>query len=260
MIRVSTRVSELLGEPEQLPVRLHGGLADLEISLERTALLCVDMQQHVARPRAGPKAEAAGILDLTAETEYYWRQLEAAIENLRKLQAAFRLVGLEVVHTKGGTLAPDGRDRGRMKSLLRAGRSPMAGSSPQRLTPVPWDSPIIDELSPRPGEIVFTKNGSTAFGMTRIDLILHQLGIEALVIGGVVTNQCVEATVRGAFDHGFGVVLVDDACATYSEDLRRGTLRSIGDWFCKVVQTQEVLSWLASPRPPHAPSSNPPSR
>ncbi|MGQ0569066.1 MAG: cysteine hydrolase family protein [Armatimonadota bacterium] len=245
MIRVSSRVSTLLGEPEQLPIRLHGGLADMEIDLRRTALLCVDMQEHVARPRGGPKAEAGRLLGFEAELDYYWRQLEAAIGNLQRLQAAFRRAGLEVLHTKGGLLTPDGRDRGKMKSLLRAGRSRVAGQSGAALPgTVPQDSPIIPELAPLPNEMVFTKNGSTAFGMTRIDLALHNLGIETVVMGGVVTNQCVEATVRGAFDHGFGVILVDDACATYSEDLRRGVLRSIGDWFCKVVTTDQALSWF----------------
>jgi nicotinamidase-related amidase len=245
VIRVSSRVSTLLGEPEQLPIRLHGGLADMEIDLGRTALLCVDMQEHVAKPHFGPKAEAARLLGCEAELDYYWSQLEAAITNLKQLQTAFRRAGLEVVHSKGGLLTRDGRDRGKIKSLLRAGRSRVAGLSGAPLPgTVRQDSPIIPELAPLPNEIVFTKNGSTAFGMTRIDLALHDLGVETLVIGGVVTNQCVEATVRGAFDHGFGAILVDDACATYSDDLRRSVLRSIGDWFCKVVTADQVLSWF----------------
>ncbi len=245
MIRISSRVSTLLGEPEQLPIRLHGGLADIEIELRRTALLCVDMQEHVAKPHVGPKAEAARLLGLEAELDYYWGQLAAAIRNLQRLQGAFRRAGMEVLHTKGGLLTPDGRDRGKMKSLLCAGRSRVAGQSGATLPgTVRQDSLIIPELTPLPNEMVFTKNGSTAFGMTRIDLALRNVGIETLVIGGVVTNQCVEATVRGAFDHGFGAILVDDACATYSEDLRRGVLRSIGDWFCKVITTDQVLSWF----------------
>jgi nicotinamidase-related amidase len=245
LMRVSDRVSALLGEPEQLPVRLHGGLEDLPLRLEATALLCVDMQEHVALPRIGPKAEAARALGIEDELAYYWRQLDAAIPNLAHLQRVFRRAGREVVHTKGGLLTQNGRDRGPMKSRLRAGRSARAGGSGVELPScVPRDSPILSDLAPAGDEMVFVKNGSTAFGMTRIDLVLRDLGIETLVIGGVVTNQCVEATVRGAFDHGFGVVLVDDACATYSEDLRRGTLRSIGDWFCKVTTTDAVCAWF----------------
>lgn len=246
MIRVSSRVSALLGEAEQLPIRLHGGLADMEIDLRQAALLCVDMQEHVALAYAGPKAEAARVLGIEPELEYYWRQADLAVRNLRRLQRAFRTAGLEVVHTKGGLLSADGRDRGKMKSLLRAGRSRVAGQDGAELmSSVPQDSPIVHAVAPASNELVFVKNGSTAFGMTRIDLVLRNLGVEVVVVAGVVTNQCVEATVRGAFDHGFGAILVDDACATYSDELRRGVLRSVGDWFCKVVTTDEALSWFA---------------
>lgn len=240
-MRVGGSVADLLNEDSQLPIRLHGGLPSLTFDLTKTALLCVDMQRHLATPRSGPKAEAAKALGLEAELEYYWSRLELATRNLRLMQDAFRRAKLEVVHSRGGRLTPDGRDRGPMKSQLMAGRSLPNGQREFRAL----DTEIIDQLAPLPRELVFEKNGATAFGMTRIDLALWQLDIEALVIGGVITNQCVEATVRGAFDHGFGVLLVEDACATYSEELQRGTVRSIGDWFCKVVTTDEVLTWFA---------------
>lgn len=237
-----TTVAELLGEQPQLPIRLHGGLRPGPIDLEKTALLCVDMQEHVATPRLGPKAEAAKRLGLERELEYYWSRLERTIDNLALLQETFRRAGREVVHTMGALATLDGRDRGRAKSRLHAGRS-IGGGAPEeaRVSQAP---PIVVRLAPLPNELVFRKNGSTAFGMTRIDLVLWNLGIETLVVGGVVTNQCVEATVRGAFDHGFSVVLLHDATATYSEELQNGTLRSVGDWFCQVAATSEVASWF----------------
>lgn len=245
LIHVASKVSKLLGEQDTLPIRLHGGLGQLHFSLSQAALLCVDMQEHLARPGSGPKAEAATILHLEKELEYYWTRIELTIGNLRRLQAAFRGAGLEVIHQKGGSLTPDGRDSGRMKSLLRAGRSPYAGDSGIVLsTAVPRDSPLISELAALENEMVFVKNGATAFGLTRIDMALRNVGVEILVVGGAITNQCVEATVRGAFDHGFGVVLVDDACAAYSEELHKATLRSIGDMFCKVLRTDDVLQWF----------------
>ncbi len=253
-IRITTRVSQILGTPEQLPIRLHGGLADFELELRTAALLCVDMQEHLARPRAGPKAEAAALLGLEEELEYYWHQVEMAVSNLRRLQAVFRRAHLEVVHTKGSRLTRDGRDRGRT-NWLRAG----AWVAGLRLSSsIPRGNPIIPELAPLENEVVIEKAGASAFGTTPIDLVLRNLGIETLVVGGAITNQCVEATVRGAFDHGFGVVLVDDACATYTEELRRATLQSIGDWFCKVVRIDEVLSWFpeeGSLKPQHSQTS-----
>lgn len=235
-------VAELLNEPPQLPIRLHGGLQSGPIDLEKTALLCVDMQEHIATPRQGPKAEAAKRLGIEKELDYFWSRLEMTVENLRQLQEAFRAAGREVIHSMGALATLDGRDRGRAKSRLRAGRAVVSGDGPT--STVPPAPPIIEALAPLPNELVFKKNGSTAFAMTRIDLVLWNLGIETLVIGGVITNQCVEATVRGAFDHGFSVVLLHDATATYSEELQNGTLRSVGDWFCLVASTADVLSAL----------------
>ncbi len=242
-IKIKTRVSELLGAQEPLPIRLHGGLADMELELRSTALLCVDMQEHLARPRSGPKAEAAALLGLEQELDYYWLRLEQAVSNLQRLQSAFRQASLEVIHTMGGRLTRDGREGGRMKPQLRAGAW-VAGIRVS--TSVARGNPIVPELAPLENEVVIVKDGASAFGITRIDLVLRNLGIESIVVGGAITNQCVEATVRGAFDHDFGVILVDDACATYSEELRKATLQSIGDWFCKVVTTNEVLSWFAA--------------
>ena len=238
-----TPVTELLGEPPELPSRLHGGLQQANLDAGKSALLCVDMQRHVATSRSGPKQRAAAALGLEAELAYYWQRVDATVTNLSMLQRVFRNAGLEVIHTMGSLATIDGRDRGRAKSRLRAGRvvaAPGAVANPE----VTGESPIIDAVAPLPNELVFRKNGATAFGMTRIDLVLWQLGIETLVVGGVVTHHCVEATVRGAFDHGFNVVLLHDATATYSERLQEGTVRSVGDWFCSMASSDAVARWV----------------
>ena len=89
------------------------------------------------------------------------------------------------------------------------------------------------------------KTGTGFFGITVIDKILTNLGIENLVISGVVTHQCVESTVRGAFDHGFNVILAEDACASISDELHSASLRALGGWFCEVRSTQEILEEVA---------------
>jgi nicotinamidase-related amidase len=107
------------------------------------------------------------------------------------------------------------------------------------------ETQVIDALRPLDDEIVIHKTATGFFGITNIDQVLTNLGIQNLVIGGVVTHQCVETTVRGASDYGFNVVLIEDGCATLSEELHRASLRALGDWFCKVRSTAEVLDELA---------------
>lgn len=239
------RVSQLLGEPEQLPIQVHGGLEDISLDRQHTALLIIDMQKGLAIPYQGAKAAGARELGLEQELEYYWNRVKMTVRNLGRMRDAFRAASMEVIYLKNGSRAADGRDRGAAHRLLHAGR----GYRTRTGEIVPYPEPggdIIDELAPAPNEIVIEKYSAGAFGNTNIDLILHNLGITTLVAGGLVTNQCVESTLRGAFDYGFIPVLVEDATGTWSAELQNGTLRSIGDWFCPVRTTDEVLAEVAT--------------
>ena len=61
--------------------------------------------------------------------------------------------------------------------------------------------------------MVIPKTASGIFNATNIDYILHNLGVERLVVFGVYSHQCVESTVRDAADRGYLVTLVADACS-----------------------------------------------
>ncbi len=74
-------------------------------------------------------------------------------------------------------------------------------------------------MKPLENEIVLPKTASGVFNATAIDKILRNLGIENLVITGVVTDNYVENAVRDACDRGFAVILVEDGCAAVTEEL-----------------------------------------
>ncbi|MCZ7569626.1 MAG: isochorismatase family protein [Ardenticatenaceae bacterium] len=67
------------------------------------------------------------------------------------------------------------------------------------------------------------------------------MGVEVLVIGGVVTNQCVEAAVRDACDLGYRVILVEDGCAAVAPELHAASLRALNKVYCHVRSTAEVV-------------------
>lgn len=68
-------------------------------------------------------------------------------------------------------------------------------------------------LAPLPGEDVLDKNYPNAFRETGLERSLRDRGIDELVVVGMMTSMCVDATVRAAADLGFGVQVVADACA-----------------------------------------------
>lgn len=97
------------------------------------------------------------------------------------------------------------------------------------------------EISPRPGEIVVNKHRYSAFVNTRLDSILRTLKIDTLLITGVSTNVCVESTARDGFMLDYHVVLVEDACASYSREAHEMTLTNIQDYFGTVAGSGELM-------------------
>lgn len=70
------------------------------------------------------------------------------------------------------------------------------------------------ETAPLAGETVLQKHFPNAFRETPLLDHLRSLGTERLVIAGMMTHMCVDATVRAAADLGFQVLVTADACAT----------------------------------------------
>jgi len=73
---------------------------------------------------------------------------------------------------------------------------------------------IHESIAPLAGETIITKHFPNSFRETALLEHLKQLGIERLVISGMMTHMCVDATTRAAADLGYAVLLAADACAT----------------------------------------------
>ena len=73
---------------------------------------------------------------------------------------------------------------------------------------------IHASIAPLPGETVIVKHFPNSFRETNLLEHLQGLGIERLVICGMMTHMCVDAAVRAAADLGFQVLVAADACAT----------------------------------------------
>jgi len=78
---------------------------------------------------------------------------------------------------------------------------------------------IPSELKPGSGDIVATEHWcSSGFANTDLDLQLKKHGIDKLIVTGLIAHTCVEATVRFAAELGYGVTVVKDATASYSNE------------------------------------------
>jgi nicotinamidase-related amidase len=107
-------------------------------------------------------------------------------------------------------------------------------------------------LDVRPGDLRATKARASAFFPGNCDLPdrLAALGVEHVLITGLVTNVCCESSARDAHELGYQVTLVCDALAGQAFGLHEASLatwfRSFGD----VRPSAEVVDLLAVARIP----------
>jgi nicotinamidase-related amidase len=212
-----------------------GGLPQSKVKAGSTALMIIDMQ-YVDADRnhgLGLDGQERGWTD---EMEYYFGRLETlVIPNNKRLLDACRDAGIPVVHVRVMNLAGDSSDtswRYRMFGIF--------------VPPGDKDAEIIPELAPLPGEVVLSKTTSSVFMSTNADFVLRNMGIDTLIITGVVTNNCVESSTRNATDIGYRVLLVGDACAAWTQEGHDYCLRHLDRNFAIVKTTDHVLEEIAA--------------
>lgn len=105
-------------------------------------------------------------------------------------------------------------------------------------------------VAPLPGETVLTKHWPNSFRDTGLGEALTACGAKRLVVAGMMTHMCLDATVRAAFDLGYAVTVAADACATRQlvfagrtvapADVQAAFLAALGAVYAEVVATAEV--------------------
>jgi isochorismate hydrolase len=104
-------------------------------------------------------------------------------------------------------------------------------------------SEIIDDFDTSMG-IILKKSQYDAFHETELELILHDNGIEQVVITGVMTHLCCETTARTAFVRGFDVFFTIDGTASHDEGCHLSTLLNLSHGFATPVIIQDLLAFM----------------
>jgi ureidoacrylate peracid hydrolase len=198
-----------------------------------TVLVVVDMQNGFCHPQ-GSMARLG--LDVTG--------LTAAIEPCVRVLAWAREAGIPVIHTRM-QYRPDYADGGLSISQMMPEMVPMAS-----LAAGTWDTDNVAELQPIAGETVIGKNRFSAFYAPEFEATLQRLGIRSLIVCGVTTNCCVEATVRDAFQRDYETVVVKDAVGELEQVRHDSALRTMGFLFSDLLTSEEVKArWDESALP-----------
>jgi nicotinamidase-related amidase len=113
-----------------------------------------------------------------------------------------------------------------------------------------WGATIVDVLTPHTQDIVIEgKRGLDAFASTNLDFILRSKGIQTVVLGGFLTNCCVESTMRSAYERGFDVITLTDCTATLSQEAQNMALTHNFGMFSRPMNHDEFLKLLAQGEP-----------
>jgi nicotinamidase-related amidase len=108
-----------------------------------------------------------------------------------------------------------------------------------------WGAEICDDLSPQDDDIVIEgKRGLDTFASTNLDFVLRSRGVETVILGGFLTNCCVESTMRTAYEKGFDVVTLTDCTAATSDEEQKVATSRDYPMFSKPMTSDEVIGTL----------------
>lgn len=196
---------------------------DTPIDPPATALLVVDVQNlEISEP-------------IRRDHPVFVADLEGrVVPNIAKLIASCRQARIEVVYTAVESLTRDGRDRSLDHKL--SGIFVAKGA---------WEGQMIDAVAPEDDDIVLPKTSSGVFNSTNIDYVLRNLGVQHLLVVGLLTDQCVDMAVRDAADRGYYAICVSDCCSTYTAERHAGALRAFGG-YCRTITLDAMLAEIAT--------------
>jgi nicotinamidase-related amidase len=201
------------------------------LDLGSAALVIVDMQYGDAHRDWGLLSWKRDAGDVEAVDRYARRLEGVVVPNIKRLQAAFRAGGGEVVFVRIESMTQDGRERS--AEHKKRGIHFLPGSK---------EGQILSEIAPAVDELVLSKTCGSAFRGTPMEYVLRNMGRTQLVVVGVVTGSCVQATTSDAVARGFSTVVVDDATATWSDDLQSAALEIMASAGAAIASTDAVLA------------------
>lgn len=187
----------------------------LELNAKKTALVVIDLQEGILPFAGGPHTP------------------EQVVARAARLAAKCRQQGSPVVLVRVGWSA----------DFAEALKQPVDAQTGGGTLPDNWwQYPAA--LGKQNGDIEVTKRQWGAFYGTDLELQLRRRGIETIILCGISTNIGVESTARNAWELGFTLVVVEDACSAASAEQHQGSMTHIFPRIGRVRSTEDVLNAL----------------
>lgn len=134
----------------------------------------------------------------TALMEEHPYNEEKVIENIQKLISYSRNKGIEVIYVR--------HDDGPGTELENNTRG--------------WQ--IFDKVAPKDTDKIFEKNFNSAFRKTGLKEYLDSKKIRKLILTGLQTEYCIDATVKSAFEQEYEVIIPEETNSTFDNPYLTG--------------------------------------
>ncbi|WP_134498190.1 cysteine hydrolase family protein [Microvirga pakistanensis] len=202
--------------------------------LDRPALIIVDMQNDFVRN--GAPFEVPNAI--------------ATVPRIQALATLFRNLSLPVIYTRyiaddlylplQGRLSWIAKLKPPVQACVPGVFRQYGDAAGERET-----TAIIDELAPRPDDLIVDKIYFSAFHLTDLGQRLRAMSVSSLVITGTVTEMCVEDTARHAVHFGFPTAVVSDAVSSNDDMGHAAALSAFDRNFGWVLTTEQVAGMVA---------------
>ncbi len=200
----------------------------LSIRPHSAAVLCIDLQEEHRQ-----------------DSRYLVGGFDLILANVKALQTSARRLGLPVCHCAYvNDLDAYARP---FHPVLADGTSAFSDKS-DPLTA------ICPEVAPVGSESLIIKGEASVFRRSSPAAALRERGIEWLLVCGVWTEACVDATVKDAIELGFRVILVKDACGSGTEAMHQTAILNLAnrlyggavvttDQACRLMAGESLEAW-----------------
>lgn len=204
----------------------------------RTALLVVDMQRGFLEPGAALEVPPG-------------REIVPAVGRLIDVcrQKHVAVIFTEFVYStsvgclRGDPFGPEHLPaaEGAPTGLGRPSNNCLIGP---RVEQGPNSAQTIAELAPAPDELVIRAHTYDKFYGTPLDLALRSRDVSHLIVTGVLTDVCVNATILSASTRNYRVTAVTDAVATLWDDRQQACFHIWRHKFARLRETAEIIEEL----------------
>ncbi len=185
-------------------------MANKGVNPSSTALLIIDLQNDFlhaegAYGRAGQVSE----------------QITGLPAKIRPVADALRAVGGWIVSTQF-TLVPGKGGEPLISAHLKKLRPFLTKGD---FAPGTWGHQLVDDL--QPADITIEKIAYSAFYMTRLEWVLRRVGVDTLLVVGIVTNGGVASSVRDAHVRDFHTIVLNDGCGAFSREAHENAITDL---------------------------------